>query len=252
MLPAGNLQAQRLRNVLFNTPKSLEKLKIPVVHLNPDSARIASGYEHRIESDDQIGIRFLNNLGITKGLTLVEGSSPTGVPFLVNKNGDIDLPQVGKLNILGMTKQEAKDAIEQKYSVQYRDPKVEIAILNLSVSVQGDVSSPGVYPLVRERTTVIEVLSAAGGISTYGKRSVVKVVRGVGQKSEPEILIFDLRQLDAIRTEDMYLRNKDIIYVEPRDIRVVADALQPYTSLLSLLSTLGTITVVVLSVTRKR
>jgi polysaccharide export outer membrane protein len=245
------LQAQRLRNVLFNTPKEYEKQGIPLIHLNPDSARIAAGYEHRVEIDDQIGIRFLNNLDITKGLTLVEGSSPTGVPFLVNKNGEIDLPQVGKLRVLGMTKQEVKEAVETRYATVYQDPKVEIAVLNLSVSVQGEVGSPGVYPLMRERTSLIEVLSAAGGISQFGKRSVVKVIRGYGQRQEPEILIFDLRQLDAIKTEDMYLRNKDIVYVEPRDIRVIADALQPYTNVLSLLSTIGTITVVVLNFGRR-
>jgi polysaccharide export outer membrane protein len=250
LLQSSDLQGQRLRNVLFNTPRTYEKLDIPVVHLNPDSVRIAAGYEHRIESDDQIGIRFLNNLDITKGMAMVEGNSPTGVPFLVNKNGEIDLPQVGKLRVLGMTKQEAKEAVERQYAVQYRDPKVEISIMNLSVSVQGEVGQPGVFPLVRERTTLIEVLSAAGGVSQYGKRSVIKVLRGVGQGKEPEILIFDLRQLDAIKTEDMYMRNKDIVYVEPRDIRVIADALQPYTNVLSLFSTLSTLTVVVLNLGR--
>ncbi|MBK9451641.1 MAG: polysaccharide biosynthesis/export family protein [Bacteroidetes bacterium] len=248
LLPSSILKGQRLRNVLFNTPKAYEKLDIPVVHLNPDSVRIAAGYEHRIESDDQIGVRFLNNIDITKGLALIEGTSATGVPFLVNKSGEIDLPQVGKLKVLGMTKQEAKEAIEKQYAVQYRDPKVEIAILNLSVSVQGEVGSPGVFPLLRERTTLIEVLSAAGGVSQYGKRSVIKVLRGVGQGKEPEILIFDLRQLDAIRTEDMYMRNKDIVYVEPRDIRVLADALQPYTNVLSLFSTISTLAVIVLNI----
>lgn len=252
-LTAGMLPAQRLRNVLFNTPKEYGKQNIPLIHLNPDSVRMAAGYEHRIEVDDQVGIRFLNNLDITKGLTLSEGSgTPGGVPFLVNKSGEIDLPQVGKIRVLGMTKQEVKEAVEAKYAAQYRDPKVEIAILNLTVSVQGEVASPGVYPLVRERTTLVEVLSAAGGISEFGKSRVVKVVRGVGQRKAPEILIFDLRQLDAIKTEDLYLRNKDIVYVEPRDIRVVADALQPYTNVLSVISTLGTLTVVVLNIGRNR
>ena len=243
LLPSSILKGQRLRNVLFNTPKAYEKLDIPVVHLNPDSGRWLPDVTHL-----QIGVRFLNNIDITKGLALIEGTSATGVPFLVNKSGEIDLPQVGKLKVLGMTKQEAKEAIEKQYAVQYRDPKVEIAILNLSVSVQGEVGSPGVFPLLRERTTLIEVLSAAGGVSQYGKRSVIKVLRGVGQGKEPEILIFDLRQLDAIRTEDMYMRNKDIVYVEPRDIRVLADALQPYTNVLSLFSTISTLAVIVLNI----
>ncbi len=243
------VHAQRLRNVLFNTPKAYERQRLPVVHINPDSARIVAGYEHRIQVDDQIGIRFLNNFDITKGLTQTESGSVGGggVPFLVNKNGDIDLPAVGKLNILGMTKQEVKTEVEQKYSVQYRDPKVEIAILNLTVSVQGEVSAPGVYALVREKTTLLEILSRAGGIGTYGKARLVKIVRGAGQLTEPEILIFDLRQLDAIRTEDMYLQDRDVIYVEPRDVRVFANSISPYTTLLSILTTFGALTAVILN-----
>ncbi|MFM2375104.1 MAG: hypothetical protein RLZZ165_201 [Bacteroidota bacterium] len=251
LLSVPGIQAQRIRDVLFNTPRVSQQRGIPLIHLNPDSAKIASGYEHRIESDDQIGIRFLNNLDITQGLTLVEGGGGSGVPFLVNTKGEVDLPQVGKLSVLGMTKQEAKEAIERRYAVQYRDPKVEIAILNLSVSVGGEVNSPGVYPLERERTSLIEVLALAGGIGKFGKQDVVKVIRGVGKRTEPEILIFDLRQIDAIRTEDMYVRNKDVIYVEPRDIRVLADALQPYTNLLSLFSTVGTLTVFLLNLGRQ-
>jgi polysaccharide biosynthesis/export protein len=245
----GQLQAQHLRNVLFNTPKEYEKERLPVVHLNPDSARIAAGYEHRIQIDDQVGVRFLNNLDITKGLALSDAGATTtgGVPFLVNKEGEIDLPGVGKLYVLGMTKNEVKDAIEAKFSKDYRDPKVEIAILNLSVSVQGSVSSPGIYPLMREKTTLLEVLSQAGGIDQFGKNRLVKIVRGVGQKRDPEILIFDLRQIDAIRTEDMYIQDRDIVYVEPRDIRVVADAVTPYTSLLSILTTVGTLILFVIN-----
>ncbi len=249
---AGHLHAQRLRNVLFNTPREYEKQRLPVVHLNPDSARIAAGYEHRIQIDDQVGVRFLNNLDITKGLALSDAgaTSTGGVPFLVNKHGEIDLPSVGKLQVLGMTKNEVKDAVELRYSKEYRDPKVEIAILNLSVSVQGEVSSPGVYPLIREKTSLIEVLSLAGGIGQFGKRRLVKIVRGVGQVKEPEILIFDLRQLNAIRTEDMYVQDRDIIYVEPTDIRIIADALTPYTSLLTILTSVGTLTIVVLNLKR--
>jgi polysaccharide biosynthesis/export protein len=249
----GALPAQRLRNVLFNTPKKYEKLRLPVVHLNPDSARIAAGYEHRIKIDDQIGIRFLNNLDITKGLTQAESgaSGQGGVAFLVNKNGEIDLPAVGKLSVLGLTKQEVKQAVEAKYSVEYRDPKVEIAVLNLSVSVMGDVLSPGVYALVREKTTLLEILSEAGGITAYGKRRLIKVVRGVGEQRKPEILIFDLRQIQAIRTEDMFLQDRDIVYVEPRDIKVVADGITPYTSMLSIITALSTIILFIFSLTQK-
>lgn len=239
---------------MFNTPKSYYKLDKPFLHIkngvvvNDSSSN--HNYEHLILPDDQIAVRFLNNLDITQGLTMNSSSGVTGVIFLVNREGDIDLPQVGKLQVVGMTKQQAKEAIEKKYAVQYRDPKVEITIQNLSVSVQGEVKTPGIYKLERERTSLLEVLSAAGGISQFSKRHLVKVVRGAGSREEPEILIFDLRQLGAIRTEDLYLRDKDIVYAVPRDVKVLANAVAPYTSILSILSTVGTLTVVALNLRR--
>jgi polysaccharide export outer membrane protein len=239
-----------LPNVMFHTPKALYKTHKPFIHLNGDSTS-TSGYEHRIQVDDEIAIRFLNNLDIAEGLTMSNTGGPTGVTFLVNREGDIDLPMVGKLKVVGMTKQETKEAIEEKYSVTYRDPKVEITIQNLSVAVQGEVKAPGIYKLGRERTSLVEVLSAAGGITQFSKRHLVKVVRGAGLKEQPEILIFDLRQIDAIRTEDLYLRDKDIVYVVPRDIRVFADAVTPYTSFLTILSAVGTLSVVVLNLSRR-
>ncbi len=239
---------------MFNTPKSYYKQGKPFLHIKDDKIVEDSGsvanYEHLIQPDDEIAVRFLNNLDITEGLTMSNSGGITGVIFLVNREGDIDLPQVGKLKVVGLTKQQTKEAIEKKYSVQYRDPKVEITIQNLSVSVQGEVKTPGVYKLERERTSLLEVLSAAGGISQYSKKHLVKVVRGAGSREKPEILIFDLRQLDAIRTEDLYLRDKDIVYAVPRDIRVVANAVAPYTSILSILSTVGTLTVVALNLRR--
>lgn len=234
---------------MFNTPKSYYKLGLPVVHINPDTNRVGD-YEHRIQPDDEIAIRFLNNLDIADGLTMSNTSGENGVVFLVNRDGDIDLPMVGKLRVMGMTKQETKEAIEKKYGKQYRDPKVEITIMNLSVSVQGEVKVPGIYKLSRERTTLIEVLSRAGGISQYSKHHLVKVIRGAGSTEEPEIIIFDLRQLNAIRTEELYLQDKDIIYAVPRDIRVIANAVAPYSSILSILTTVGTLTVVVLNLRR--
>ena len=244
----------RLPNVMFNTPKSYYKQEKAFLHIKDkqvvNDTGAVSNYEHRIQPDDEIAVRFLNNLDITKGLTMSNSGGITGVIFLVNRDGDIDLPQVGKLNVMGLTKQQTKEAIEKKYAVQYRDPKVEITIQNLSVSVQGEVRTPGIYKLARERTSLLEVLSAAGGITQFSKKHLVKVVRGAGRRDEPEILIFDLRQLDAIRTEDLYLRDKDIVYAVPRDIKVIANAVSPYTSILSILSTVGTLTVVALNLRR--
>ncbi|HHG85628.1 MAG TPA: hypothetical protein ENJ82_12845 [Bacteroidetes bacterium] len=237
------------RNILFNTPKQYEKMGLAVVHLNGDSTKSTEEYQHRIGPDDRIALRFLNNFDISAGVTITkQGSAESGVSFLVDKGGMVSLPMLGRVEVKGLTKQEAQVKLEELYSANFKNPSVEVSILGLSVAVQGEVRSPGVYQLQREKTTVLEMIATAGGITQYGKKKVVKVVRGIAQGVEPEIYIFDLRQLDAIETSELILRDKDIIYVEPRDIRVFAEALSPYSSFLTLLSTVTTITVVAINI----
>jgi polysaccharide export outer membrane protein len=237
------------RSVLFNTPKKYERLGLAVVHINPDTSSLAKSYQHRIQADDLISLRFLNNFDIAEGLTITE-SAGQGIPFLVDKEGDVNLPMIGKIKLIGDTKQSAQTKIEEAYSKHFKNPNVEVSILNLSVSVQGEVRTPGIYQLRRERTTLLEVLAAAGGISQFGKEHVVKVVRGSGQDKEPELYIFDLRQIDAVKTSDLVLKDKDVVYVEPRDVQVLGSKIQPYSSFLSILTTVGTLTVVVINITK--
>ncbi|MEM1000233.1 MAG: polysaccharide biosynthesis/export family protein [Bacteroidota bacterium] len=270
---------KRTRNVLFNTPKQFQKMGLAVVHLNPYSVYIAdsmaiadslnrvaalargdssvleippferNNYEHRIQPDDRIALRFLNNFDISSGVTITkQGGAENGITFLVDREGFVSLPMLGRVYVKGKTKQEAQVMLERRYSENFKNPSVEVSLVSLSVSVQGEVRNPGIYELARERTSLLEVLAAAGGVTQYAKKRVIKVVRGVAQNQEPEILIFDLRKLDAIETTDMILRDKDVVYVEPRDIRVVADAVAPYSSFLAILSTVSTITVVAINV----
>lgn len=249
MLLAVSGCSKKTRNVLFNTPKKYQKLGLAVVHLNADSSGGLENYEHRIQPDDRISLRFLNNFDISAGVTITkQGGAENGISFLVDKEGLVSLPMLGRVNVLGMTKREAQAVLEKQYGTIFNNPSVEVTVTGLSISVQGEVRDPGIYELEREKTTLLEMLAAAGGVTQYGKKKVVKVVRGTAQNKEPEILIFDLRKLESIETSDLILRDKDVVYVEPRDIRVVAEAVSPYSSFLAILSTVTTITVVAINI----
>ena len=249
MLLAVTGCSKKTRNVLFNTPKKYQKLGLAVVHLNADSSGGLENYEHRIQPDDRISLRFLNNFDISSGVTITkQGGAENGISFLVDKEGLVSLPMLGRIDVLGMTKREAQEILEAKYSTIFNNPSVEVTVTGLSISVQGEVRDPGIYELEREKTTLLEMLAAAGGVTQYAKKKVVKVVRGTAQNKEPEILIFDLRKLESIETSDLILRDKDVVYVEPRDIRVVAEAVSPYSSFLAILSTVTNITVVAINI----
>lgn len=244
---------RQYRNVLFNTPAKYEKMGLAVVHINPDtSAKADDTYQHRIQPDDLISLRFLNNFDLAEGVTMANGEgSGGGISFWVDKEGFVSLPMLGLVNLKGHTKKTAQTLLQQRYAQHFKDPNIEVSILNLSVSVQGEVGNPGIFELRRERTTLLEVLAAAGGVGQFGKQSVVKVIRGSGQDRDPEIFIFDLRQLASITTSDLILRDKDVIYVEPRDVQVLGSRITPYSSFLSILATISTLTVIVINFTSK-
>lgn len=240
------------RNILFDTPKKYEKMGLPVVHLYGDSTKPKEAYNHRISTDDRLQIRFMNDIEFASGLKSASQTGNSGIVFVVDQDGNVNLPLLGNVNVLGKTREDVQKMLLEGYGKSFTNPSIEVLILGLSVSVQGEVANPGIYELPREKTTLVEVLADAGGITAYGKQRVVKVIRGVGVEERPEIFIFDLTQLDAIQTTDMILRDKDVVYVQPRGVRIFANAIAPYSTFLSLLSSVGSIAVITYSIILNR
>ncbi len=237
-------QSQRL----FYTPKSYEKLEDPVVRINVADNADNANYQHKIIPDDRLAIRFMNNIEFANGLQTPSGQ---GSIFLVDLEGYINLPLVGPVKVGGMTREAVQRKLMELYGESFTNPSIEVQITGLSVSVQGEVLRPGIIELPRERTSLVEVLANSGGITAYGKKDVVKVIRGVSQEKKPEIYIFDLTQLEAIESTDLILRDKDIVYVEPRGIRIFGNLLAPYATFLSLLSTAGSLALVTFGLLRQ-
>ncbi len=239
------------RNFLFDTPRKYERLRAPIVHIGGDSTKSnADEYEHVIQTDDRLSIRFINDVEFASQLQATAQQNNSGMEFVVDRNGNISLPLLGLVNVGGQTRFEVQEMLFAEYSKSFKNPSIEVRLVGLSVSVQGEVARPNIYPLPREKTTLVEVIATAGGITAFGKKRVVKVVRGAGNGNEPEIFIFDLTQLDAIESSEMILRDKDIVYVEPRNIRAIANALAPYSTFLAFLSSVGSIAVITYSITR--
>ena len=233
---------------LFYTDKAYEKLEDPVVRINVPDSLDNSNYQHLIIPDDRLEVRFMNNIEFANGLQTPTGQ---GSLFLVDLDGNINLPLIGPMKVGGMTREQVQNEMMRLYGESFTNPSIEVQIKGLSVSVQGEVQRPGIIELPRERTSLVEVLASAGGITAYGKKDVVKVIRGFSKEEEPQIYIFDLTQLEAIESTDLILRDKDIVYVEPRGIRIFGNLLAPYATFLSLLSTAGSLALVTFGILRQ-
>ncbi|MBP3517657.1 MAG: polysaccharide biosynthesis/export family protein [Parabacteroides sp.] len=135
--------------------------------------------------------------------------------YLVDTNGDIDFPILGKLHVAGLTRLQLTDLIKQRLIEEdlIKDPIVTVQFLNYKVAVMGEVNRPGSFNISGDRITLMEALSMAGDLTIYGRRDRVAVIREKDGKRT--ILFHDLRSADIFNSPCYYLQQNDIVYVEP-------------------------------------
>ena len=147
-----------------------------------------------------------------------------------NTNGDvsgytldtevyIDFPVLGRLYVAGMTKSEIASYIKKRLMDEnlINDPVVTVEFMNLYYSILGEVNNPGKYMITKDQITLLEAISMAGDLTIYGKRDAVVVVREEdGQRVTHWV---DLRTQDLFHSPIYYLKQNDVIYVQPNKVR---------------------------------
>jgi polysaccharide export outer membrane protein len=186
-----------------------------------------------IQSDDILSINIftLNPqsgaiINQASSTPLLGGSANTAMAsqqitgFLVDKNGDIELALVGKIKVAGLTTYQAREFVRTKVSDFYKDPNVQLRFANFKVSVLGEVTSPSSYTLPNEKVTILDALSLAGDLTIFGKRENILVVRDNDGKKEFARL--NLNSSDIFNSPFYYLKQNDVVYVEPNKRKVSA------------------------------
>lgn len=135
------------------------------------------------------------------------------VGYMIDDDGDIALPMVGKVVVAGLNTKEAAELIAQKIEKYLINPTVNVRLLNYSVSVMGEVARPSVYTIPNERITLPEMLSLAGDLTIYGRRDNVLVIRETN--GIREFGHVDLTTRDIFNSPYYYLQPNDVVYVEP-------------------------------------
>jgi len=133
--------------------------------------------------------------------------------YLVNADGFIEIPLIGKVKIKGLTTTTAADTIRLRLLNYLKEPSVMVRNLNFKVSVLGEVKLPAVYVIPDEKITLPEVLSLAGDLTIYGNRSNVMIIRE--ENGIREYARLDLTSRELFNSPYYYLHKNDVIYVEP-------------------------------------
>lgn len=153
--------------------------------------------------------------------------------YLVDNNGNINFPIVGKIHVAGLTKGECEDLIKSKiqpYLSRTENPVITVRMSSYRVTVIGEVGSPGVIPVATEKMSIVEALAEAGDLTIYGKRENIMLIRedATGQKHEVRL---NLNDANVINSPYYYLQQNDIVYVEPNKVKAGNSAIGSSTTL---------------------
>ena len=169
--------------------------------------------------------------------------------YIIDPEGMIDFPVIGKVKIAGLNREEAKRMLEKKLKDYIVNPIVNIRTVNYRITVQGEVARPGTYTTANERITILEAIAMAGDLTIYGERENVLVIHDYdGEKTYTRV---NLKSKDLFTSPAYYLSQNDIVYVEPNKTQARASKIGAGTSvIISVVGILISVATLVVSVVR--
>lgn len=170
--------------------------------------------------------------------------------YIVDENGDVELPVLGKVHVAGLRRPEVELAVKELLAKQVLNPMVQVNLIGAKVSIMGEVNHPTQVSLGRGRLTILEALAAAGDLTPYGRRDNVLITREVEGKIE--MARVDLRSADLLTSPYYFLQQNDVVYVSPNQVRVVNSAnASLWLSTISTVASAATVIVTVINATKK-
>lgn len=180
-------------------------------------------YAAVIQADDLLSITVFGRDGsATKIFNQESNIQTTGLAgrpmYLVDAEGNIEFPFLGKVKLAGLTRNEAIQYMKGLLSSEVIDPGVNINFENFRITVLGEVSNPGTYPVNYEKISLLEAIGMAGDLTINGVRQNVMVIREEG--GERKFHRVDLTSDELFHSPVYYLAQNDVVYVEPNSNKI--------------------------------
>lgn len=228
----SNAQSKEYQNLVQSLEPVVQPndlLSIHVSSLNPAATEVFNAFTSNARSS-----------------ATAESSISQVAGYLVDPDGYIQFPYLGKIKAAGLTKKDFQEGI-RKEIIQRKllvEPIVDVRFLNYKVSVLGEVSRPSVFTVPSEKITLLEALGLAGDLTIYASRKNVLLIRE--EKGKKTLARIDLTSDELFTSPYYYLRSNDIIYVEPNKTKIAsAGATRQWLPLV-----LSSLTLVVVSIDR--
>jgi len=148
--------------------------------------------------------------------------------YLVDENGHISYPQLGEVQVAGLTLLEIRDKLQKEVDKYVINTSVVVKLANRTFTILGDVNGGGLISMPKNQYTIFEALGAAGGVSDGGNRQKVKLIRETPEGTK--IVNIDLTDDKLLSSEYYYILPNDVLYVEPNNYRIYSVRTLPWLS----------------------
>jgi polysaccharide export outer membrane protein len=193
--------------------------------------------QYKLQKNDELELRIIS-LNPETALLFQQRSSSyfsgnsSSFTYRIYEDGTIDVPFLSKVEVAGLTLQQAEQKIEEELSGFADDIMVKLALSTGTFCVIGDAGR-GYFPIYKDRLTIYQALALCGGISSSADYGNVKILRRTNEGTK--ILEFDIRQESVIDSEYYYVYPNDVIYFDFSKRRFWA--IDSYSGFLSIIST---------------
>lgn len=249
----------RRERALFNAPSDIITDTLKQVYVVNDKG--LSDLYYRIKPNDQIAVRNVQNPEFGAVGTPGMGNSPasnastansstnSAQSFLVDLDGQVNLPAIGKVSVEGLTRREAAAKLQELYKTKLlKDPIIEVSVVNLKVTLFGEFARQGNFFLEKDNTSLIDILGEAGGISKNADPKSLKIIRG--DRSNPEIIYVNLNNINSLASKKLILQNNDIIYIQSTKSAAASEKMQSINNLIQPLFIVINVALLILTITR--
>lgn len=144
-----------------------------------------------------------------------------GNGYLVDRDGNVELPILGLVKVAGLTTYKARDLIRTKVSEFYKNPSVQVRYVNFKITVIGEVAKPATYIMPNEKVTILDALGMAGDLTIFGKRENILITRSTDDGKQ-QLVRLNLNSTELFNSPYYYLKQNDVVYVEPNKAKVAS------------------------------
>ena len=219
-----NIESVALEASMKNAKSTIQPNDQLVILVTAKDMDVVKPFNQNFSSGQILQYSIPSNNAPTQSQTSISG--PT---YVVDSNGNIEFPVIGKINTENKTTEELRDILKKEISKYVLNPQISVKNTNYKITVLGEVNRPGTYNIPDIQTTLLEVLGLAGDLTIYGNRTDVLVVRNIdGVMSKERI---DLTKADFINSPYFYLKQNDVIIVSPNETKQKTSRLDPNTGI---------------------